>query len=120
VKSFRVLSRLAILALAAAALVGLTGIYGGSRPPALPSANWQAERQHRPSAPQASDIQDVVGNCVVLAVFAFAGRVIFRLRLSPVSRSRSERQLIVLDLQRKRGTAAAVGASMPVQHKTNA
>ncbi len=97
----RVLARLAILSLAAAAFVGLTEIYGGSRRTALPSTNWQAERRHRPSAPQGGDFQDVVGNGVVLAVFAFAGRIIFRLRLSSVSRS--EQQLIQLDLHRKRG-----------------
>ena len=99
----RVLTRLAILSLAAAAFVGLTEIYGGSRRTALPSANWQAERRHRPSAPQGGDLQDVVGNGVVLAIFAFAGRIIFRLRLSPVSRN--EGQLKLLDLDRNRGAA---------------
>jgi hypothetical protein len=114
VKLNRVLSRIAILSLAAAAFVGLTGIYGASRRTALPSASWQAERRHRPSAPQDGDFQDVVGNGVVLAVFAFAGRILFRLRLSPVSRR--ERQLILLDLHRKRRTAVT-GASAPVQHQ---
>jgi hypothetical protein len=39
----------------------------------------------------------------VLAIFAFAGRILFRLRLSPVSRN--EGQLMLLNLNRKRGTA---------------
>jgi hypothetical protein len=102
-KLVRVLSQIALISLAAAAFVGLTGIYGDSRRPAFPSASWQAERGHRPSAPQVRYFPDVIGDGIVLAIFAFAGRIIFRLRLSPVSRN--EGQLKLLDLDRKRGAA---------------
>src|SRR4249919_2964738 len=102
-KWIRVLSRVALISLAAAAFVGLTGIYGDSRRPGLPSASWQAERGHRPSAPQVMYFPDVIGDGIVLAIFAFAGRIIFRLRLSPVSRN--EAPSMSLGLDRKRGNA---------------
>jgi len=86
-KLVRVLSRIALISLAAAAFVGLTGIYRGSRRLGLPSASWQEERGHRPSAPQVRYFPDVIADGIVLAIFAFAGRIIFRLRLSPVSRN---------------------------------
>ena len=100
-KWIRVLSRVALISLVAAAFVGLTGIYGGSRRPGLPSASWQEERGHRPSSPQIMYFPDVIGDSIVLAIFAFAGRIIFRLRLSPVSRN--EGSLTLLGLDRKRG-----------------
>ena len=100
-KLLRVLLRIALIALAAAALVGLTGIYGDLRRPGLPSAGWQAERGHRPGAPQVGYFPDVIGDGSVLAIFAFAGRILFRLRLSPVSRS--EAPLTLLGLDRKPG-----------------
>jgi hypothetical protein len=105
VKLVRVLSRLALLSLAAAAFVGLTGIYGGSVRPPLPNPRWQAERRHRPSAPHVSQFPEFVGEGVVLALYAVAGRIVFRLRLSPASRS--EGQPILLDLHRERRTAKA-------------
>jgi hypothetical protein len=105
VKLVRVLSRLALLSLAAAAFVGLTGIYGGSVRVPLPSPRWQEGRQHRPSAPEVGQFPEFVAAGVELALFAVAGRMIFRLRLSPVSRS--EGQPILLNLQRERRTAKA-------------
>jgi hypothetical protein len=92
----RVLSRLAFLSLAAAAFVGLTGIYGTSVRPPLPDPRSQAERRHRPSAPQVSQFPEFFAGGVELALYALAGRIVFRLRLSRVSRS--ERQPIVLNL----------------------
>jgi hypothetical protein len=100
VKLVRVLSRLALLSLAAAAFVGLTGIYGGSVQPHLPNPRGQAVRRHRPSAPQVSRFPEFVGEGMLLAFFAVAGRIGLRLRLSPVSRS--EGQLIMLGLHRGR------------------
>jgi hypothetical protein len=102
-KWIRVVSRVALISLAAAAFIGLTGIYGVSRRHGLPSASWQEERGHRPSAPQVMYFPDVIGDGIVLAIFAFAGRIIFRLRLSPVSRN--EGPLMLLGLDRKRGNA---------------
>jgi hypothetical protein len=99
----RVLSRITLISLAAAAFVGLTGVYGNSRRSALPSASWQAEREHRPPAPQVGYFPDVIGDGIVLAIFAFAGRIIFRLRLSPASRI--EGPMISLGLDPKRRTA---------------
>jgi hypothetical protein len=96
VKLVRVLSRLALLSLAAAAFVGLTGIYGGSVRPPSPNPHWQAARRHRPPAPEVSQFPEFVGEGMALAFFAVVGRIALRLRLSPVSRS--ERQPILLNL----------------------
>src|SRR6187399_2841246 len=52
VKFLRLLSRLALLSLAAAIFVGLTGMYGGSVHPSVPTLIGQAAREHRLSAPQ--------------------------------------------------------------------
>jgi len=90
VKSTCVLSRLALRSLAAAALVGLTAIYGGSVRPPLPGPNSQVVRLHRPSAPQLSKFPEFFGDGMILALFALAGRIIFRLRLSPLSRSEGQ------------------------------
>ena len=97
-KLVRVLSRLAVLSLAAAALAGLTGIYGGSARPPLPNPRSQAARRHRPSAPRVSQFPEFVGEGMLVALYAVAGRMGLRLRLSPVSRS--EGQPILLNLRR--------------------
>jgi hypothetical protein len=104
-KLVRVLSRLALLSLAAAGFVGLTGIYGDSVRPPLPNPRWQAVGQHRPSAPEVDQFPEFVAAGVELALFAVAGRMVFRLRLSPVSRS--EGQPILLNLNREGRTAKA-------------
>jgi len=98
VKLVRVLSRLALLSLAAAAFVGLTGIYGDSVRPPVPNPHSQAARRYRPSAPQVGRFPEFVGEGMLLAFFAVVGRIALRLRLSPVSRS--EGQPILLDLHR--------------------
>src|ERR1051326_8190006 len=104
-KLIRILSRLALLSLAAAAFTALTGIYGGSVRLPLPDARSQAVRQDRPSAPQVSQFPELIAGGVELALYAMAGRIVFRLRLSPGSRR--ERQPIVLDLHREHRTAKA-------------
>ncbi len=104
-KLVRVLSRLALLSVAAAAFVGLTGIYGGAVRAPLPNPSSLAERRHRPSAPHVSLFPEFVSEVMVLALYAFGGRIVFRLRLSPVSRG--EGQPITLDLHRERRTAKA-------------
>jgi hypothetical protein len=102
-KIVRVLSRLALLSLAAAAFAGLTEIYCGSARPPLPDPQWRDERGHRPSAPDVGRFPEFVGEGMILAIYAVAGRTVFRLRLSPASRS--EGQPILLGLHRETKTA---------------
>jgi hypothetical protein len=102
-KFIRVLSRLALLSLAAAAFAALTGIYGGSVRPPLPNPQWRAGRLHRPSAPEFGKFPEFIGEGIVLAVFGVGGRIVFRLRLSPMSRS--EGQPILLGLHQEAKTA---------------
>jgi hypothetical protein len=105
VKLGRVLSRVALLSLAASAFVGLTEIYASSVRLPLPNPRWQAGRQHRPSAPEVTEVPEFVGTGVLLAGWAVAGRrgLRLRLRLSPVSRS--EELLVLLDLHEDATTA---------------
>jgi hypothetical protein len=102
-KFVRVLSRLALLSLVAAAFAALTGIYGGSVRPPLPNPEWRAGRQHRPSAPEIGKFPEFIGEGMIVAIFAVAGRIVFRLRLSPASRS--EGQPILLGLHQEVKTA---------------
>lgn len=99
----RVLSRLALLSLIAAAFAGLTGIYGGSVQSPLPDPQWRAGRDHRPSAPEVRLFPEFIGEGIIVAVFAVGGRIIFRLRLSPPSRT--EGQPILLGLRQEAKTA---------------
>jgi hypothetical protein len=96
VKLARLLLRIALLSLAATAFVGLTGIYGSSARPTLPNPLSQAERRHRPAAPNVSEFPEFVAGVVEVALFALMGRIVFRIRLSSVPRS--EEKLIFLDL----------------------
>jgi hypothetical protein len=96
VKFLRGLSRIAILSLAAAVFVGLTGMYGRSAHPPSPDRRSQAERLHRPPLPQAGYFLEFLSEGALLAVFAWAGRIAFRLRLNSISRR--EGQPIVLNL----------------------
>lgn len=115
-KLSRVLSRLALLSLAAAALVGLTEIYGRSAQPWLPDAVAQAEKQHQPSAPEIGYFSEFFGWGMWLVICAVTGRLIFRLRLNPAPRG--EGQSILLDLHRGRReslkpSAVPAGPSSP-------
>ena len=96
----RALSRLALLSLAAAVFVGLTGIYVNSGRSPLPDPRWQAGRNHRPSEPEVSQFPEFIGDGLLLVFFAAIGRIALRLRLSPVSRSAG--QPISLNLHRRR------------------
>lgn len=98
-KFARVLSRLALLLLAAAIFAGLTEIYGGSVRLPLPDPQWRAAREHRASAPEMGGFPEFVGECMLPTIFALAGRIVLRLRLSPASRS--EGQPILLGLQQE-------------------
>jgi hypothetical protein len=95
-KLVRILSRLALLSLAAAAFVALTKIYGDSSHPPLPYARFQAAHRHPPSAPNAAKFPEFIRYSLAFAIFAVGGRVAFRLRLNPPSPS--EDQPILLGL----------------------
>jgi hypothetical protein len=100
VKSIRVLSRIALLSLAAAGFVKLTAIFGDWVRPSLPNPGWQATRRHRPSPPKVGYVSEFFGEGMVLVIYGVAGRLVFQLRLSPVSRAKG--QPILLDLHRTR------------------
>jgi hypothetical protein len=97
VKLIRLFSRLALLSLVAAGFVLLTSVYGGPvRSPRLPEPEWLGELQRLPSWPQVGYLYELIGGFMVVAVCAVAGRIVFRLRLSPASRSKG--QMVLLDL----------------------
>lgn len=95
----RVLSRLAILSVAAAAFVALTAFCGNSVRP-IPDPQWRLGRDHRPSSPDIGQFAEFIGEAMVVGIYAVAGRIVLRLRLSPASRS--EGLPILLGLHRVR------------------
>ena len=99
-KLVRVLSRLALLSIVAAALAGLTEIYVSLV--RSPSTNpiERAERQHHPSEPEVSQFPEFICYVVLFLFWVGIGRAGLRLRLSPVSRT--EGRPISLNLQRGR------------------
>jgi hypothetical protein len=90
--------RLGILLLAAAALVGVTWIFGGWVGTELPNPQSMAARRHRRDGPEAGKFGEFLGQGIEVAVLAVMGRVVFRLRLSPASRG--EGRPISLGLER--------------------
>ena len=96
-KFLRVLLRIALLSVAAAAFVESTRIYGGSGRTPMPSLRWQTTRGHRPSAPKLSEFPEFLGEGLQVAFFTLIGRIGLRLRLSPPSRN--EGQPVLLDLR---------------------
>jgi len=95
----RVVSRLILLSLVAAALAALTAIYGGSVQSRLPNSHSREMRMHRPAAPQLDGLPVFVAQFAVVAIFGVGGRIVLRLRLSPASPS--EGQPILLGLHRE-------------------
>ncbi len=95
-KLVRILSKLALLSMAAVAFVVLTGRFGRSAQLSLPSERWQAKRRHRPSGPQVSNFDEFFGVGGLVAFWALAGRIGFRLRLSPPPRSEGRPLLLGL------------------------
>ena len=103
-KLVRVLSRLIALLVAVGAFVGLTAMYYEHTPHvALPATTvremgarnferWQAEIRHQPSAPELGYFSEFVASAIMLAIFGWMGRLLFRLRLNPAPRG--EGQLI--------------------------
>jgi hypothetical protein len=102
-KLIRVVARIAAASLAAAFFVALTQAYARSVRLPLPDPGWRADRAHRPSAPELGKIPEAIGEGVVVVICAVAGRIVFRLRLLPASRS--EGQPILLGLREEPATA---------------
>jgi hypothetical protein len=113
VKLVRVLSRLALLSLTAAAFAGLTEIYGSSVRYPLPDPIVQAERQHRPSEPKVSQFPEFIGYVLLFVFWAGIGRLGLRLRLSPMSRSEGQLNLLKLASGISRHAAAPERKSAP-------
>jgi hypothetical protein len=82
-----VLGRIAIVGLVAAVFVALTQAYARSIQVPLPDPGWRGERAHRPSAPDLGKVPELVGEGLVVAIYAVGGRIVLRLRLSPASRN---------------------------------
>jgi hypothetical protein len=97
-KLVRVLSRIALLSLAAALVALLTGIYGASVRPPLPYPGFQKKHLHPPPAPNAAAFPEFIRYGIAFAIFAVGGRLAFRLRLNPASPT--EEQPILLGLHR--------------------
>lgn len=96
-KFLRVLARVALLSLAAAAFTGLTEVSCRSVRPPAPDPVARAERQHRALEPRATQFPEFVGYVFMFVFWAAIGRML-RLRLSPASRS--EVQPILLNLHK--------------------
>jgi hypothetical protein len=107
---FRLLSRLILLSLAAAAFAGLTEFYGSSVPPSLPYLRYREMHGHRPASPRGSQFLEFVRAGVEFAVFAVGGRIALRLRLSPTSRSEGQPILLGLNPARQDRQDPEVGA----------
>ena len=77
------LSRLVLLSLAATIFALLTSAYGKYVASPLPEQHWQL---HRSLTPKISELPEFLGEAILIGVCAVAGRVVFRLGLSPPSR----------------------------------
>lgn len=84
-KFSRVLSRIALICLAAAAFAGLTEMYGPSIRFPSPDPIEQAEKLHRAPGPRVSQFPEFIGYVFIVVFFAGIGRAL-RLRLSPAPR----------------------------------
>jgi hypothetical protein len=98
-KTVRVLSRLAILSLAAAAFTLLTLLCSRFVHTPSPTPHWKL---HRSLGPKISELPELFGEGIVIAVCTVAGRLVFRLRLTPPSPTAG--QLISLSLRPKAPT----------------
>jgi len=76
----KVLGRIAMIALAAAIFVGLTGMYADSIRPHR-NRHGETERRRRPSEPRLQSWTNFLGQFVVMALIAIGGRTVLRLRL---------------------------------------
>jgi hypothetical protein len=77
----RIVSRIALLAMAAALLIGLTGIFAQSIPP--PRVDQRRMRpRRRPTGPQLSRVPGFLGQIALFSMITLAGRKVLGLRLS--------------------------------------
>lgn len=97
----QVLPRLCLLSFAAAAFAVLTAVYGHTTQTRVPPPRWRAERLHRPSAPDATRFPEVLADGAVVAICTVAGRLVFRLRLSPTRAGDEQPTLLGLPRQAK-------------------
>lgn len=97
----RPLFRLAVLLMVGALLVELTAMYGKSAHPFMPNARGQWEIQHQPSTPSVGYVTDFLGQAILLAIFAWLGRMLFRLRLNPAPRNEGKPILLGLHQTRR-------------------
>ena len=94
----RMLFRLVVLLVVGALFVELTAMYGRSAHPFMPNARGQWEIQHQPPTPSVGYVTDFLGQTILLAIFAWLGRMLLRLRLNPAPRN--EGKPILLGLHR--------------------
>ena len=86
----RILARMALIALAAALFMGLTGIYAHS----LRQRSVTQRLEQRRRGPQFRALPAFASQCAVFALITLAGRKVLRLRLtdrSPLSRANQRR-----------------------------
>ena len=93
----RILLRLAVVSLAAGVFVMLTASFGNSVQAPPRDLLGEITREHRPPWPDFSDSITILGEGVVLIMYALVGRIVLRLRLSPSPRN--EEQLVRLKLE---------------------
>jgi hypothetical protein len=77
----KLLGRIAMIALAAAIFVGLTGMYADSIRP-RGNRYGDTEWRRRPSEPRLRRLPNFLGQFVVIALIAVGGRTVLRLRLT--------------------------------------
>jgi len=93
------LARIALLSMVAALFFWLTQVYAGSvRPPRFAGRYLRERRNNRPSEPQFGRFPSFFGEGLIVALIAVAGRIVFRLRLTPAPRN--EDPMILLDVDR--------------------
>lgn len=90
-KALRILSRLVLLSLAAAAFTLLTSLYARSIRTPSPTPHG---KHHRALAPKITELPEFFGEVILIAVCTVAGRLIFRLRLSPAPRRKTPLTLL--------------------------
>jgi len=75
------MQRIAIIALSAALVIGLTEIYARSSAPRQNNQGERRELRHRPPELQLSAFPKFIRQCAVFAALALVGRKVLRLRL---------------------------------------
>jgi hypothetical protein len=76
----KLMGRIAMIALAAAIFVGLTGMLADSIHPHR-NRHGETERRRRPSEPRLDRLPNFLGQFVLMALIVIGGRTVLRLRL---------------------------------------